>query len=211
MKLLLAMLALAASPVDPRAGGLAVGMGEWAMAPEAPAIRPGQVTFVVRNNGKFVHGFRIKDESDRSGGERIEFRGRALRPGQTERITVNLPAGVYSLECFVEGHDDRGMQMRFEVRANAPLVQPKTATAAKNEARIAGFAFKPQTITVNTGATVKWTNDDAAPHTVSATNGSFTSKTLNRGGVYTRRFTKASRIAYLCAIHPQMKGTVVVR
>ena len=213
MKLLLAMLALAAqpnAPVDPRADGLAVGMGEWAMAPEAPAIRPGRVTFVVRNNGEFVHGFRIKEDSDRSGGDRIAFRGRSLRPGQAERITVNLPAGVYSLECFVEGHDDRGMQMRFEVRANAPLVHPKAA-AARNRARIAGFAFEPQTVTVNTGATVEWTNDDAAPHTVSATNGSFTSKTLDKGGVYTRRFTKAGRFAYLCAIHPQMKGAVVVR
>lgn len=232
MKVLLAMLALVAlpatapakpapallrgsvestpRPVDPRAGGLTVGMGEWAMAPEAPAIRPGQVTFVVRNNGKFLHGFRIKgDNEDESGGDRFEARTRTLRPGETARITVTLPKGVYSIECHVEGHDDRGMEMRFEVRANAPLVQAKPAAA--NAVRIATFAFKPATVTVNTGTTVKWTSADAAPHTVTAADASFTSKTLNKGGTYSRRFTRAGRFAYLCALHPQMKGTVVVQ
>jgi plastocyanin len=208
MKVLLAMLALAA--VDPRAGGLEVGMGEWAMAPEAPAIRPGLVTFVVRNNGKLVHGFRIKgDEDGESGGDRFEARSLSLKPGQVTRVQVTLPAGVYSVECFVEGHDDRGMETRFEVRANAPLVKPKPAAA--NAARIEGFAFRPGTITVNAGATVRWANRDPAPHTVTAANGTFTSKTLARGGVYARRFPKAGRYAYVCALHPGMKGAVVVR
>jgi plastocyanin len=209
MKLLLAVLALAATPVDPRAGGLEVGMGEWAMAPEAPAIRPGPVTVVVRNNGRFVHGFRIKGDDGESGGDRFEARSISLKPGQVTRVKVTLPAGVYSVECFVEGHDDRGMETRFEVRANAPLVKPKSA--AGNAARIEGFAFRPGTITVNAGATVRWANRDAAPHTVTAANGSFTSKTLAKGGVYTRRFPKAGRYGYLCALHPGMKGAVLVR
>lgn len=29
------------APVDPRAGGFAVAMGEWTLVPEAMAIRPG--------------------------------------------------------------------------------------------------------------------------------------------------------------------------
>ena len=225
MKSLFALAALAASaspaspaaspaakPVDPRSGGLTVGMGEWAMASEAPAIRPGRVTFVVRNNGRLVHGFRIKgDNEDESGGDRFEARTISLRPGQTARITVTLAPGVYSIECFVEGHDDRGMETRFEVRADAPLVRPPAKKAAGNAVRIAGFAYAPRTITVNAGATVRWTNADAAPHTVTATSGSFTSKSLAKGGVYTRRFAKAGRYGYLCAIHPAMKGTVVVR
>ena len=37
--------------VDPRAGGLEIALGEWALTPEALVIRPGRVTFVIRNRG----------------------------------------------------------------------------------------------------------------------------------------------------------------
>jgi plastocyanin len=199
-----------AAMVDPRAGGLTVGLGEWSLAPEASAIRPGAVTFVVRNNGKVVHGLRIKEESDRSGGDRFKERTIELRPGTTTRLTVNLAPGVYSIECFVEGHDDLGMERRFEVRADAPLVRaPATGSAAAQRADIAGFAFKPATIRVKVGATIRWTNRDDAPHTVTAASGEFTSKQLGKGGTYTRRFGRTGTFAYVCALHPQMKGRVV--
>jgi plastocyanin len=206
--------AAAAAPfalVDPRAGGLAVGLGEWSVAPEANAIRPGRVTFVVRNGGKLVHGLRIKEESDRSGGDRFEERTIELKPGQTTRFAVTLAPGVYSIECFVEGHDDLGMERSFEVRADAPLARatPRRAGAAPR-ADIAGFAFKPGTIRVKVGTTVRWTNRDDAPHTVTASRGGFTSKQLGKGGVYARRFGRAGAFAYLCALHPNMKGRVVV-
>jgi plastocyanin len=193
--------------IDPRAGGFEIGLGEWAVAPEAPAIRPGAVTFVVRNSGKEIHGFRIKEESDRSGGDRFKARTIVLRPGRSTKLTVRLAPGVYSIECFVEGHDDLGMERRFEVRADAPLVAPRASGSA---GEIAGFAFTPGTIRVKVGATVKWTNRDEAPHTVTASSGSFSSKTLGKGGVYSRRFGAAGTYAYLCALHPQMRGKVVV-
>ena len=199
-----------ATLVDPRSGGFTVGLGAWAVMPEAAAIRPGPVTFVVRNSGKVAHGLRIKEESDRSGGDRFKERTITLRPGQTTRLTVVLPAGLYSLECFVEGHDDLGMERLFSVRADAPLVPAPAATGTAPRVDIAGFAYKPATIRVKVGTTVRWTNRDDAPHTVTAASGSFTSKQLGKGGVYSRRFTGAGTHAYLCALHPNMKGRVVV-
>ena len=197
--------------VDPRSGGLEIAMGEWTVVPEARAIRPGRVTFVVRNGGRFGHGFRIR--SIGSGRDRFEERTRVLRRGETARLTVDLAPGVYDIECFVEDghgdHEERGMHARLEVRADAPFVRPKRAGA--NAARIRGFAFRPQTIRVKAGATVKWTNDDAAKHTVSATSGSFSSRELAKGQTYARRFPRAGTFRYLCALHPAMKGAVVVR
>jgi hypothetical protein len=49
--------------VDPREDGLEIAMGEWALTPEAEAVRPGPVTLVIRNRGTVVHGFEIKAES----------------------------------------------------------------------------------------------------------------------------------------------------
>ena len=202
-----------AAGVDPRAGGFTVVMGEWTLVPETKAIRPGEVTFVVTNRGKVAHRFRIRSRSD-GGRDRFEVRTRLLEPGETTRLTVTLPTGTYDLECSVEDgygdHEERGMHALLEVRANAPLVavQPR---ATANAVRIEAFAFKPATVLVRRGATVRWTNRDAAPHTVTAASGAFSSKELGRSGTYARRFTRAGSFAYLCAIHPQMKGRVVVR
>ncbi|MFN2471708.1 MAG: cupredoxin domain-containing protein [Gaiellaceae bacterium] len=197
--------------VDPRAGGPEVNLGEWAVGLEAKAIRPGRITFVVANRGKHLHGFRVRsvrEDGRGRGGDRFESRTVNLRPGATARLTLDLPAGRYELDCFVEGHDDLGMETSFEVREDAPFIRPPAA--GKRAVRIASFAFRPQTLRVPAGATVRWTNDDAAPHTATASNGSFSSPQLRRGQSWTRRFARPGRFAYVCALHPGMRGTVVV-
>jgi plastocyanin len=202
-------LAAPAPPVDPRGGGFRINMGEWAVVPETPSIRPGKVTFVIANRGKVVHGFRIKEESDRSGGDRFEARSISLRPGQATRLTVDLAPGTYFIECFVEGHDDLGMQRLFHVKKDAPLVAP--TGDAGTTVRISGFAFTPPTLRVKTGTTVVWTNADPAPHTVTSTaGGALASKQLGKGARFSHRFDRAGTYPYICAIHPQMKARVVV-
>lgn len=199
-----------ARAADPRAGGLDVSLGEWAVGLEARAIRPGRVTFVIRNRGKLAHGFELEAERERGGDDsRLKVESRTLRPGDSARVTVNLAAGVYVVECSVDGHDDMGMRTTLRLDPKAPLVQrsarPRNAVAIRN------FAFAPAVLRVKAGTTIRFRNADSAPHTVSATDGSFSSKTLRAGAVYTRRFTRAGTYAYLCAVHPQMKGRVVVR
>jgi plastocyanin len=39
-----------------------------------------------------------------------------------------------------------------------------TASAVAAEVSIAGFAFNPNTVEVLPGQTVRWVNNDAAPH-----------------------------------------------
>lgn len=220
---LAAMLAAAAAAVpalsrseagiDPRTAGLTVALGEWTVVPEAKAIRPGRVTLVITNRGRLVHAFRIR-AANVSGKSRFEARTRALRPGQTVRLTVDLRAGTYDIECPVDDggidHEARGMHALLSVRANAPLVRAPTGGTA-NRGTIEGFAYKPRTLTVRRGTTVRWTNADPAPHTVTAANGSFASPQLRKGGSYARTFPRAGRFAYICALHPQMEGLVVVK
>ena len=200
-----------AAAVDPRGGGLEVGLGEWTVALAAKAIRPGEVTFVIANRGKHLHGFRIRSgrEEDRGRGrDRFEARSRVLRPGETARVTVKLDAGFYTVDCFVEGHDNLGMETTLEVRADAPLVQPRAASGRTVE--IAQFAFRPQTLRVPVGASVRWTNADAAPHTATSTTGTFTTPQLRKGGTHRHTFKRAGRYPYVCALHPAMRGTVIV-
>ncbi|MGH2736433.1 MAG: hypothetical protein ACRDKZ_12710, partial [Actinomycetota bacterium] len=142
--------------VDPRREGLEVSLGEWALTPEADAIRPGRVTFVVENRGTMMHGFEIELEGDSSGpgsGDILKRETRLLRPGQSTRLTLRLPPGVYKIECLVEGHDDRGMEGLLEVRAGAPLL--KESPSGKGNVTIADFAFTPERKVVPKGQAVR--------------------------------------------------------
>ena len=82
--------------------------------------------------------------------------------------------------------------------------------AASNGVTIKNFAFNPGTATVHVGDTITWTNQDIAPHTATAKDGSFDTGTINKGKSGSHTFTKAGTIPYICSIHPNMHGTVVV-
>lgn len=195
--------------VDPRSGGLQINLGEWAIGPEAKAIRPGPVTFVVANRGKQRHGLEIRrvDEGDMSNGD-DEVKTVRLEPGRTTRITLDLAPGRYILECFVSHHDELGMRLILDVREDAPLVTPPPPSG--RTVAIKNFTFTPNALRVPVGATVRWTNQDAAPHTATATGSAFSSPQLRKGQGYSRRFSKPGRYTYLCALHPGMRGTVIV-
>jgi plastocyanin len=77
---------------------------------------------------------------------------------------------------------------------------------------INNFAFMPMTVTVSAGTTVVWVNrQTGVPHTVTADNGSFTSRVITTGKFYAHRFTAAGTVTYHCAIHPFMKAAVIVQ
>jgi plastocyanin len=85
-----------------------------------------------------------------------------------------------------------------------------TAPVGGTAVGITDFAFSPTTLTVPVGATVTWTNHDAEPHTVAASDGSFHSTGMDTGATYTYTFTNAGKFDYICSIHPTMHGTVMV-
>ena len=212
----------AAKGVDPREGGFEIALGEWALTPEAESIRPGRTTFVITNRGTMPHGFEIEredgDDSSGSGsgddGDKVETR--VLQPGESVNVELNLSEGVYKLECNVDGHDDMGMEMLFEVKKGAPLAKKAAAAPSAPQAGravaadIRGFVFEPATIQAKVGQKVTWTNHDPAPHTVTQEGGGFDSGTMAASGKFTHTFDQPGEYRYICALHPGMKGTVVV-
>jgi plastocyanin len=198
--------------VDPRTGGFEIGFGEYAVTLEAPAIRPGPVTFVVTNGGKLVHGFEMAAEGgDSSGpgsGDGFKIERPSFRPGQTIRIPLDLATGVYKIECWVANHDDLGMQILLEVRPDASKV--RQATAGGDAVSIQGFAFEPPALEISPGTGVTWTNEDPEAHTVTAEDGSFDSGPIEPGRTFSVRIEETGRIAYVCRIHSLMTGTLRV-
>jgi plastocyanin len=90
-----------------------------------------------------------------------------------------------------------------------------TAMAQKHPTRtvsIQNFSFKPAHITIKRGTKVRWINKDSTTHTVTANKkGSFDSGRLGPGKSYTHTFKSAGKKRYHCNIHPDMRGSVVVK
>lgn len=95
-----------------------------------------------------------------------------------------------------------------EESANAPAPSGEAPRAEKVE--IADFAYDPDPVTVQVGGKVTWLNQDSAPHTATAEDGSFDTGTLEEGKLKSETFKQAGTYEYICQIHPDMHGVVEV-
>ncbi|KAG0309289.1 hypothetical protein BGZ98_003891 [Dissophora globulifera] len=80
--------------------------------------------------------------------------------------------------------------------------------AAQVAVQIINFSFQPQTVTVQPGDTVIWTNSDNTAHTVTTDTTGFDSGNINPGATFSHTFATAATVKYHCSIHPFMLGTV---
>ena len=97
--------------------------------------------------------------------------------------------------------------------APAAVSNGNDSATKKASATIKNFEFEPRELTVAAGGKVTWTNQDAANHTVTfkAGEGPKTIPNLRKGDKGTVTFADAGTYAYVCAYHPNMKGTILVK
>ncbi len=71
----------------------------------------------------------------------------------------------------------------------------------------------PSPVTVAPGATVTWTNNDDAPHSITDTSpmATPTSESLNKGDSFSITYPQAGTYPYICGIHNYMQGSVEVK
>lgn len=101
------------------------------------------------------------------------------------------------------------------VSATTPAPTVATSTPVPNVVMatvdIKNFAFSPATLTVKVGTRVTWTNNDTVSHTVTSDTGSLlSSPTIAPGQTFSFTFNNVGTTNYHCAIHPMMKGKVIV-
>ncbi len=86
-----------------------------------------------------------------------------------------------------------------------------TQVEQTNTIKISSFAFSPSSTTIKAGMTVTWTNQDSVKHTVTSDSGSeLSSPEISNGQSYSHTFNTKGAFSYHCAIHPSMKGIIVI-
>ena len=125
--------------------------------------------------------------------------------------TVSIAAAAFAFGAALTSDDDEPAAAATTIAPAAAAVTSAPAAGATFDVEISGFKFGPAEAVVAVGTTVTWTNNDTFEHTVQADGDAFpTSPTLGEGATYSFTFTEPGTYAYICGIHPQMRGTVVV-
>ena len=87
---------------------------------------------------------------------------------------------------------------------------PSGEASKSEKVDIVEFTYQPDPVVVQVGGKVIWQNQDTAPHTATADDGSFDTGTIEKGKIGSETFKEAGTFAYFCEIHPDMRGTVEV-
>ena len=92
-----------------------------------------------------------------------------------------------------------------------PTPPPPTPTPAPNQVNITtSMTYSPAVITIASGQTVTWVNQDSMSHTVTSDTGIWDSGEIPPGGSYSRTFSSSGSFPYHCSFHPGMTGSVSV-
>jgi plastocyanin len=85
--------------------------------------------------------------------------------------------------------------------------------AATSPATVAiqNFAFAPATLMVPAGTTVVWKNEDDSPHRIGDRTGTLKSAALDDGDTFSHTFAAPGEYAYICTLHPYMRGKIIVK
>jgi plastocyanin len=97
-----------------------------------------------------------------------------------------------------------------EEEAGGSEPAPSGEARRSEKVEIVEFTYQPDPVVVAAGGKVIWQNEDTAPHTATADDGSFDTGTLEKGKLKSETFKEPGTFTYFCQIHPTMHGTVEV-
>jgi uncharacterized cupredoxin-like copper-binding protein len=85
---------------------------DYKFNPSEPAVKSGQVTFDMKNDGQVTHSLEIEDVTP---GHDQELEGN-VSPGSSGTLTANLAPGKYEFYCPVANHRQMGMTGEITVK-----------------------------------------------------------------------------------------------
>jgi amicyanin len=130
-------------------------------------------------------------------------------------IIVVLLTSLYALLFSACSEGFRGTQTDGDLVAGNAAASDAAGSPSGSEPKqisIVDFRYVPDTLRVLVGTKVTWTNQDDMPHTVTSTAKprAIDSEALDTDARFSYVFTEPGTYNYLCTLHPQMKGRVIV-
>ncbi len=122
-------------------------------------------------------------------------------------IVVFLALAVGAPVQILRAQADKERAEKASAASDAPAATPDATGTAT--VKMVSISFRPADLAVRKGTEVVFENDDVAPHTVTAADGGpIDSGTLGPRKVF--RLVINEPFEYVCLIHPNMKGKVVL-
>lgn len=91
-----------AGPAGPAGSNVNISEEDFKLVPNKVTAKAGLVTFVLANNGRYTHDFRVE-------GQGIDDRAPRIGAGFTHEFKVTLKPGAYRISCPISNHAKRGM------------------------------------------------------------------------------------------------------
>lgn len=134
----------------------------------------------------------------------------------TETAVTDLQIGLAAtgsegLDGMAWLHDNGdGTTSATVVVASSPGGPTVAADDAPVEVVIERSLYQPSPLEIEAGTTVTWVNEDALPHTTTATEGGFDSGYMATGARWSHTFETPGEYRIFCVYHPRMRSVVIV-
>lgn len=125
----------ATAPAQFIGDGLTVNATEkdFAIAMDTSLVKPGTVTFKLKNTGPSPHNIGVKELNQFSA---------TIDANQSAEVKIDLKPGTYTVICNVPGHEQLGMTTKLTVSETQPAAQaPPAAVVADTTPDTAGTAM----------------------------------------------------------------------
>ena len=136
----------------------------------------------------------------------------------TGRILRNNTFVLFSIFLLIScntSHNKDTSKRNGDTDTTKYIPKDETRILLKNKTHvdtvfIKDMKFQPEEINVHKGDTLVWINQDLVAHCVTEVKGkAWTSGAIHSGASWKKVVTKSSD--YYCAIHPEMKGRIVLK
>lgn len=94
-----------------QSNNIEITLKDFEIVPNEISARPGKITFILQNAGRYTHNFRVD-------GQGIDVTGAKVGVGRTGKMEITLEAGVYHISCPISNHHERGMVGTLTVKGD---------------------------------------------------------------------------------------------